>query len=489
MEQNKSKSEVSRRDFLQNGVAVAASTFFLVPRHVLGKGFIAPSDKLNIAGVGVSGKGFSDINNSYNKGANNIVALCDIDWGRAKLNFEKHPTAARYKDFRTMLEKEAKNIDAVTVSTADHSHAVVAMAAMQLGKHVYVQKPLTHNIYEARMLTEAARKYKVVTQMGNQGSSNPAQKTMVEWFDKGLIGKVHTVQIWTNRPVWPQGIPVPAISDVPSDVDWDTWIGPAQKVGYSPGYHPFKWRGWWNFGAGALGDIGCHQMDAPFRILGLGSPTEVECSVGSVFLKDWTPEYIPEGCPPSSSVQIKFKATSKNKSDVTMYWMDGGIKPFRPPFLPEGEPLSDDGGSNGVFLIGDKGLMMCGMYGLNPKVFTKSGDKYELPKVDRNNLPANTLPEYGHQTFWTEACKAGFGSQLHKELTSSFDFSGPLTESVLMGNLAIRSYQQGIKNGNKMDFLGRKKLLWDGPNMKITNYDEANEFVKRQYREGWSLGV
>ncbi len=489
MEDIKQKSEVTRRDFLTKGAATIGS-FYLVPRHVLGKGFIAPSDKLNIAGVGVSGKGFSDTNNAFNKGANNIVALCDIDWGRAKANFEKHPTAAQYKDFRVMLEKEAKNIDAVTVSTADHSHAVVAMAAMQLGKHVYVQKPMTHNIYEARMLTEAARKYKVVSQMGNQGSSNPAQKTMVEWFNKGLIGNVHTVQIWTNRPVWPQGIPVPVTSDAPSDVDWDVWIGPAQKVGYSPGYHPFKWRGWWNFGAGALGDIGCHQMDAPFRILGLSSPTEVECSVGSVFLKDWVPEYIPEGCPPSSQVQLKFNATSKNKSAVTMIWMDGGMKPFRPPFLPENEPISDDGGNNGVLMIGDKGLMMCGMYGLNPKVYTKSGEKFEVAKEDRNNLATTVAPEWGHQVYWTEACKAGFGSKLHQELTSSFDFSGPLTESVLMGNLAIRSYQTGVKNAQgKMDFPGRKKLLWDGPNMRITNYEEANQYVKRQYREGWSLGV
>lgn len=490
MEKNKTKTEVSRRDFLQKGAAATVGSFFLVPRHVLGKGFIAPSDKLNIAGVGVSGKGMSDTNNSFNKGANNLVALCDIDWGRAKANFEKHPNAARYKDFRVMFDKDAKNIDAVTVSTADHNHAVIAMAAMQLGKHVYVQKPLTHNIYEARMLAEAARKYKVVTQMGNQGSSNPTQKMMVEWFDKGLIGNVHTVQIWTNRPVWPQGIPIPATMDVPSDVDWDTWIGPAEKVGYSPGYHPFKWRGWWNFGAGALGDIGCHQMDAPFRILGLGSPTEVECSVGSVFLKDWNAEYIPEGCPPSSEVQLKFKPTAKNKSEVKMIWMDGGIRPFRPPFLPEDEPLSNDGGNNGVFMIGDKGLMMCGMYGNNPKIFTKSGERYEVAKDDPKIVAAQALPEYGHQIFWTEACKAGFNSKLHKELTSSFDFSGPLTESVLMGNLAIRSYQQGVKNSSgKMDFPGRKKLLWDGPNMKITNYDEANQYVKRQYREGWSLGV
>ena len=477
----------TRRQFIQAG-ALAATSFFIVPRHVLGgPGFIAPSDKLNIAGVGVGGKGFSDTNNAFNNGANNMVALCDVDWSntRVKENFAKHPTAKRYKDFREMLDKEGKNIDAVTVSTADHTHAVVAMVAMQRGKHVYVQKPLTHNIYEARMLTEAARKYKVVTQMGNQGSSNPQQKQMVEWFDKGLVGNVHTVHLWTNRPVWPQGIPVPqAAADVPADLDWDVWLGPAQKVGYSPAYHPFKWRGWWNFGAGALGDIGCHIMDVPFRVLGLGYPTEVETSVGAVFLKDWTPEYIPEGCPPSSRVELKFPASAKNKQAVTMNWSDGGIRPTRPEFLPENEPMPENG-ENGVFMVGEKGLIACGMYGDNPKLYTKDGQKMEgAPKPNDPSIKENN-----HQVYWTEACKAGFNSNEHKGLTSSFDFAGPLTESVLMGNVAIRSYmvRTAKGDGRGFNFPGRKKLMWDGKSMKITNFDDANQFVKREYREGWSL--
>ena len=481
----------TRRQFIQTGV-LAATSFLIVPRHVLGgKGFIAPSDKLNLAGVGVGGKGFGDTNNAFNNGANNMVALCDVDWSNARVkeNFAKHPTAKRYKDFREMLDKEGKNIDAVTVSTADHTHAVVAMAAMQRGKHVYVQKPLTHNIYEARMLTEAARKYKVVTQMGNQGSSNPQQKQMVEWFDKGLIGKVHTVHLWTNRPVWPQGIPVPqGAATVPEDLDWDVWLGPAQKVGYSPAYHPFKWRGWWNFGAGALGDIGCHIMDVPFRVLGLGYPTEVETSIGSVFLKDWTPEYIPEGCPPSSRVELKFPASAKNKQAVTMNWSDGGIRPSRPEFLPENEPMPENG-ENGVLMIGDKGLMVCSMYGNDPKVYTKDGQKFELPPKSVSDSAVKSLPENGHQVFWTEACKAGFNSKEHEGLTSSFDFAGPLTESVLMGNVAIRSYtlRTAKADGRGFNYPGRKKLMWDGKSMKITNFDEANQFVKREYREGWSL--
>ncbi|GAB3692216.1 Gfo/Idh/MocA family oxidoreductase [Spirosoma flavus] len=488
---DQTNSGTTRRQFIQAG-ALATAGFFIVPRHVLGgKGFIAPSDKLNIAGVGFGGKGFSDTNNSYNNGANNIVALCDVDWGlpRVKENFTKHPNAKRYKDFREMLDKEGKTIDAVTVSTADHTHAVVAMAAMMRGKHVYVQKPLTHNIYEARMLTEAARKYKVVTQMGNQGSSNPQQKQMVDWFDKGLLGTVHTVNLWTNRPVWPQGIPVPqAVDQVPVDLDWDLWLGPAQKIGYTPAYHPFKWRGWWNFGAGALGDIGCHIMDTPFRVLGLGYPTEVETSIGQVFLKDWTPEYIPEGCPPSSHVELKFPATAKNKSVVKMVWEDGGLRPFRPDMLPEGEPMPENG-ENGVLIHGDKGLLICGMYGEDPKLYTKDGKKIvgdPKPKPADGSKP---LPENGHQVLWTEACKAGFNSKEHKELTSSFDFAGPLTESVLMGNLAIRSYtvRQPKTDGKGFVYPGRKKLMWDGKNMKITNFDDANQFVKREYRQGWSL--
>ncbi len=495
------KNEVNRREFVKGAslavAGAATGAFSIVPRHVLGgvatdgSRIIAPSDKLNIAGVGAGGKGFSDTNNSFNKGANNIVALCDVDWSNSqvKKNFEQHPNAKRYRDFREMFDKEGKSIDAVTISTPDHNHAIIAMAAMQRGKHVYVQKPLTHNISEARMLTEAARQYKVVTQMGNQGSSNPAQKQMVEWFDKGLIGKVHTINLWTNRPVWPQGIPVPvAAAETPADLAWDVWLGPAEKVGYTPAYHPFKWRGWWNFGAGALGDIGCHIMDVPFRVLGLGYPTEVETSVGAVFLKDWTPEYLPEGCPPSSHVELKFPASPKNKSAVTMTWSDGGIRPFRPEFLPENEPMPENG-ENGMLMIGDKGLMVCGLYGNDPKVYTKGGQRFEIPKIDRTAMPANTLPEYGHQVFWTEACKAGFNSAEHKGLTSSFDFSGPLTESVLMGNVAIRSYilSTAKASGKGFDYPGRKRMLWDGKTMKITNFDEANQFVSRQYREGWKL--
>ncbi len=482
----------SRREFLKTGGLAAAGTFFIVPRHVLGRGYIAPSDKLNIAGIGVGGKGFSDIRLAYNNGVENIVALCDVDRNRAKEATDLFPKAAFYNDFRKMLE-ERKDIDAVTISTPDHTHAVAAMAAMQLGKHVYVQKPLTHNIAEARMLTEAARKYKIVSQMGNQGASNPGQQQMIQWFDKGLIGTVHTVHVWTNRPVWPQGIPAPT-EEVPmpehlSEKDWDLFIGPAQYVDYHPLYHPFKWRGWWNFGTGALGDMGCHLIDPPFRVLGLGYPTEVEASVGQVFLRDWTPEYLPESCPPSSHVQIKFPATDKNKSEIKMIWSDGGIRPFHPDLIPADDYLGEPGSGNGVLMIGDKGIMTCGTYGLYPQVYLNNGDKLAMPEDFKDHkIPNVELPEYGHQVSWAQAIKAGFGSKEHKALTSSFDYSGPMTETVLMGNLAIRSYSLGeVNEQGRRQFDGRRKLLWDGKAMKITNYEPANQFVGREYREGWKL--
>lgn len=489
MSNTKKTLEQSRREFLQKTAVAAVGSFFIVPRNVLGKGFIAPSDKLNIAGVGIGGKGASDINNAWNNGANNIVALCDIDFNHGKKSVERFPNAKRFSDFRKMYDAMHKEIDAVVVSTADHTHAVVALAAMKLGKHVYVQKPLTHSIYETRVLTEAARKYKVVTQMGNQGASNPAQEQMKAWFNKGLIGNVREAHIWTNRPVWPQGIPVPTSKHpVPEGIDWESWVGPAEWVDYNPAWHPFKWRGWWNFGTGALGDMGCHLIDPAFRVLGLGYPTEVECSVGAVFVKDWSPEYIPEGCPPSSRVQIKFPANKTNKTPMVMTWHDGGLRPFHPDLIPADEPIGEPDSSNGVLLIGEKGVMTCGTYGINPKVYLKDGTKLEYDNKAFSNK-YTSMPEYGHQVAWTDACKAGFNSKEHKALTSSFDYAGPLNETVLMGNLGIRSYNLRVpkSSGNGFDYPGRKKLLWDGASMKITNFADANQFVKREYRKGWSL--
>ena len=478
----KSKSTTSRRTFIKKS-AIAFAGISIIPRHVLGKGFVPPSDQLNIAVIGGGGKGYSDAINAWHNGANNIVAICDVDWNMAANAFKKFPKAKKYKDYRQLLDAE-KNIDAVTISTPDHTHAVIAMAAMKRKKHVYLQKPLTHNIYEARTLTEAANKYQVVTQMGNQGASGEGTKQMIKWFDEGKIGVVDTVHVWTNRPVWPQGIPTP--TDTPKMIDglaWDVWVGPAEKVEYHPLYHPFKWRGWWNFGTGALGDMGCHLIDPPYRVLGLGYPSEVESSIGAIYTRDWVPEYLPESCPPSSRTQLKFKATKKNPVAVTMTWTDGGLRPFHPELIPADHPIGDNNSTNGVIMIGEKGIMTCGVYGANPKIYLNTGEI-----ITSDDTGTNELPENGHQYFWAEACKEGFGKQKHQNLTSSFDFAGPLTETILMGNLAIRSYLvREPRTDSGYNYPGRKKLLWDGSAMKVTNFEPANQFVKRDYREGWSL--
>ena len=255
----------SRRIFIRNA-ALAASGFFIVPRHVLGRGYTAPSDKLNIAGIGVGGKANVNLPYAYNKGSDNIVALCDVDDRQSVDGRKRWPKAPYYKDFRQMLEKENKNIDAVIVTTPDHMHFVQAMAVMQMGKHVYCEKPLTHDIYEARMLTRAAAKYKVVTQMGNQGSSGDDTRLIETWVQDGLIGDVHTVHVWTNRPTWPQGVPAPkGKHSIPKELDWELWLGTAPARDYNPAYLPAIWRGWVDFGTGSLGDMGCHFIDVPYR--------------------------------------------------------------------------------------------------------------------------------------------------------------------------------------------------------------------------------
>lgn len=483
MNSDNQKTENSRRSFIKNA-SMAMAGFYIVPRHVLGKGFVAPSDKLNIMGIGGGGKGYSDIMNSWNNGAENIGSIVDVDDRQAAKIVSKFPGATRYRDFRIALEKE-KSIDAVIVSTPDHTHATIAMAAMSMGKHVYVQKPLTHDIFEARVLADAAKKYKVVTQMGNQGSSGDGVRQMQEWFNGGVIGKVHTVHVWTNRPVWPQGINYPvAKMDVPSELDWDLWLGPAPWREFNSAFVPFKWRGWWDYGTGALGDMGCHLLDPPVRVLGLGSPTEVECSVGSVFVKDWNPEYIPEGCPPSSIVNLKFDASSKNKSAVNLTWYDGGLRPPHPEGVDANEILGDPDGTNGAILIGTKGIMVCGTYGKTPKVF-KNGKRVPESELPKPSIARVENGDNGHNYQWVKACKAGFGNM---EVSSPFEYAGPFTETVLMGNLAIRSYMMRTTSSDgKLSFPGRKKLLWDGANMKITNFEEANQYVKREYRAGWKL--
>lgn len=478
--EQENKNTSNRRDFIKTS-AIAAAAFMIVPRHVLGgTGYLAPSDRLLVAGIGVGGKGQSDLDMFYKSGKADIAFLCDVDDRRAANSVKAFPKAKYYKDWREMLDKEHKNFDAVSVSTPDHNHAIQALAAMQLGKHVYVQKPLTHDIYEARILTAAAKKYKVVTQMGNQGASNDGPRQMKEWYEAGLIGDVHTVYAWTNRPVWPQGIPWPSKkAEIPKELDWNLWLGTAPEKDFVDKLVPFNWRGWWDYGTGALGDMGCHLIEAPFSVLNLKYAKEVEASVGSVYVDEFKRGYFPESCPPSSHVTLKFPKTNKTEGDVTLHWMDGGIQPERPEELEANETFGD--GGNGTLFIGTKGKMMSETYSANPKLLplSKNKDIKVAPKYARVPDGAN-----GHYKQWVEAAIAGYGKQ---EVSSPFEIAGPLTEALLMANLAIRSFDIQKTVNDKITYPGRyTKMLWDNDNMKVTNFDEANQFVKREYRKGWN---
>lgn len=469
------RAKQSRRKFIKS-VTIGGAAFSIVPRHVLGKGFIAPSDTLYIGGIGVGGKGFSDLTEPAKSERVKIISLCDVDDRRAKRAIETFSEASYYHDYREMLDKE-NAIDAVTIATPDHMHAIQALDAMQRGKHVYVQKPLTHDIHEARQLTEAAHKYKVVTQMGNQGASGDGVRKMQEWYQADVIGDVTEVWCWTDRPVWPQGVSWPSNqkASIPPELKWDLWLGTAPKKEYIDNLVPFNWRGWWDYGTGALGDMACHIIEPAFKTLGLGYPTSVEASVGSVFVGEFKRGYFPESCPPSSHITLDFPERN-NKPPVKLHWMDGGIRPARPDGLKADEAMGD--GGNGVIMQGTKGTMMCDTYGRNPRLIP-------IEKTSDLNIKEtlSRVPE-GHYIQWSNACIAGYQKQI---CSSDFDIAGPLTESILMGNLALRSYDLRSKNENgDWDYPGRYiKLLWDGPNMKVTNFEAANQFVKRVYRTGW----
>jgi len=465
----------SRRNFIRQA-AVAAAGFMIVPRHVLGgNGFTAPSDKLVVAGIGVGGKGYSDIDSFHKSGKAEIAYLCDVDDRRASNAVKKFPQGKYYKDYREMLDKEHKHIDAVSVSTPDHGHAVQALAAMELGKHVYVQKPLAHDVWEARVLTHAAKRYKVVTQMGNQGASNDGPREVKEWYEAGLIGDVHTVYCWTDRPVWPQGIPWPAQpASVPAELDWDLWLGTAPQKDYIEKLVPFNWRGWWDYGTGALGDMGCHLLEVPFSVLGLQYVQDVQATVGSVYVDEFKRGYFPESCPPSSHATMTFPKTPKTKGPVTLHWMDGGIQPARPDELEPNEIFGD--GGNGILLVGTKGKILADTYGDKARLLPTSRKANLKPKYAR--VPGKAS---GHYAQWVEACIAGYGNM---EVSAPFEISGPLTEALLMANLAIRGADMRVNNR----YPGRNlKLLWDNEQMKVTNFDVVNQYVKREYRNGWEL--
>ena len=473
---------MKRRKFIQLASTTATSAT-IIPRHVLGRGFIPPSDKLNIGAIGAGGKGWVNITNAYNKGSDNIVALCDVDDRSAKNARNKWDKANYYTDYRDMLDKEGDNIDAVIVSTPDHMHAVMALEAMKRGKHLYCEKPLTHDIYEARILTQAAEKYQVVTQMGNQGSSGDSTRYIEAWIQSGLLGQVAKVHVWTNRPVWPQGVAAPSVGEkIPKEVNWDLWLGTAPWRDYHSTYLPAKWRGWVDFGTGSLGDMGCHFMDVPFRALKLGYPTSVYTSVAGVWSGFFEEAPDTGSYPPASKIHIRFPAR-EGMPPVEMIWYDGGIQPDRPEELGPEEAFGEWDG--GILFEGSQGKLMAGLFGQNPTVLPTT--KMDFIKLPTPSKPLVEGGEEGHQQQWVKACKEGYGAYT----SSSFAEAGPLTETVLMGNLAVLSYMYAEKapagSWPRTRHPGRKELLWDGKNMKITNFDYANQFVKRTYRGEWDF--
>jgi len=454
----KTSPAMSRREFL-GGSAAAAAAFMIVPRHVLGgPGNTPPSDKLNIACIGVGGKGSSDIQSVSTE---NIIALCDVDdtktagFLKSERNTpeqkEMYYKAKKYRDFRIMLEKH-KEIDAVTISTPDHTHAVAAMMAMKMGKHVFVQKPLTHTIKEARLLAKTAKEMNIVSQMGNQGHAMEGTRLLNEWIWDGAIGDIREVHAWTNRPIWPQGIDAPKeIPSVPSSLDWNLWLGPAPFRHYHPAYHPFSWRGFWDFGTGALGDMGAHIFDQPFWALKLKYPTTVQAS-STRFTKD--------SYPMAEVITYEFPARG-SMPPVKLTWWDGGLMPPRPEELEPGRLMGDTGG--GVLFIGDKGKMMCSVYGNNVRIIPESRMKeYVRPEKSIPRSP-------GIHEEWVEAIKKG------KKSTTDFSYSGLLTETMLLANIAVLMQEH------------KTVLEWDGENMEFTNLPEANKHIHKEYRMGWSL--
>ena len=493
-DQKKSKGNVSRRKFIATSAAATAG-FTILPSNVIaGLGHKAPSDKLNIAGVGIGGRGGGVIKQMTSE---NIVALCDVDWKYAAGTFKEFPDAKKFWDWRVMFEKMSDSIDAVVVGTPDHSHAIVSINAMKLGKHVYCEKPLTHSVWESREMTRIAKEYKVATQMGNQGNSGEGIRQMCEWIWDGAIGEIKKVDAWTNRPIWPQGLERPSKGEWPPDtLNWDLFIGPAEMKPFHSILHPWNWRGWWDYGTGALGDMACHILDPIFKALKLEYPTKVQGS---------STQFNTECAPTAEFVKYTFPERPKYKKvkmpEVEVQWWDGGLLPPRPEGHPEGERLGRDGGG-GCMFHGTKGTIMCGVYGKNPYLIPESVDAaYKKPE------PYIKRIEPGHYMDWVRACKES--PENRDEASSNFSYSGPLNERVVMGVVAVRL--QDLK----------KELEWDGKSMKFTNIGDsetirivksdkfevidghphfdtqytdpinakafAEELIKHNYREGWTL--
>jgi len=442
---------INRRAFLA-GSAVAA-TVSVVPRHVLGGGQNPPSEKLNVAGIGVGGMGQSNLRQLESE---NVVALCDVDHAYAAPVFKRYPKAKIYADYRKMLDQQ-KDIDAVVIATPDHTHAVISMAAMRHGKHVYCQKPLTHDVYESRMLAKAAKEEGVVTQMGIQGHSMEGGRLICEWIADGAIGEVTEVDAWCSLSYYPFGHAgwssrwsrrPKETPPVPSTLDWDLWLGPAPERPYHPAYHPAVWRCWWDFGCGMMGDRGAHTLDPVFWALKLGQPTSVDAN--SLDLN-------PDTHPVASIVTYQFPARG-DLPPVKLTWYDG-LRPPRPEELEDGRRMGHTEG--GSLFKGTKGKLVAGVYGEGPRLIPESA-------MRAYKTPAKTIPRVkgSHEQDWVRACKTG------GRAGADFDYSGPLTEMCLLGNVARR-----------VD----ARIEWDAEKMEVTNLPEANRYVRTDYRKGWSL--
>ncbi len=446
----------NRREFLKGaaGAGGAVAAFTIIPSGILGApAGKAPSDKLNIAGIGVGGMGGGNIRNCSRE---NIVAFCDVDHRYAAKTFKRYPKAKVYTDYRKMLEKQ-KDIDAVVIATPDHTHAVITMAAIQAGKHVYTQKPLTHDVYEARMLAKAAKEAKIISQMGIQGHSGEGARLICEWIWDGAIGEIREVDAWCSLSYYPWGHAgwstrwarrPKDTPTLPDSLAWDLWIGPAPMRPYHPAYHPAVWRAWWDFGNGMMGDRGAHTLDPVFWALKLTAPTSIEAT--STGLN-------PDTHPLSAIVTYEFPARGK-LPPVKLTWYEG-LRPPRPKELEDGRIMGDREG--GVVFKGTKGKLMCGTYGGGARLIPES-------RMKDYKRPAKTLPRVkgGHEQDWIRACKSG------KPAGADFSFSGPLTEICTLGNIAKR-----------VD----ARIEWDAANLKVTNLPQANKYVRTPYRKGWTL--
>ena len=458
---------MSRRSFLKTGTT-AAIGLSMVPGAIFGakkdskKKKAAKKDKIKLLGVGIGGRGASVLRGLVKTGTVEILGLCDVDWKYAGHVFEEHeknfPNLKRYNDYKKMYAELLDQADAVMCATADHTHAIICAEAIAAGKHVYCEKPLTHTVYESRLLTKLAAKHRVATQMGNQGASGEGVRKICNWIWNGEIGEIKKVETFTDRPIWPQGLERPEETPaVPSTLNWDAFIGPAPMRPYNPIYTPWNFRGWWDFGTGALGDMACHILHPVFKALNLKYPTKVQ-GTSTLLLS--------ESCPNAEYIKYTFPARDNMPKvampEVEVYWYDGGLMPERPVQLPNGKNLNVSGGA--AIFYGTKDILICGCYGVDP--YLLSGRNPEVPNLCRE------VENNDHQADWVRACLEDPDERIPSE--SDFQFAGPFNEMVVMGVNAVRL--QGLN----------QELEWDGEKMEFTNIP-ADAVVKSVIKDGFSI--